>query len=125
MNVVDSSAWLEYFANGPNASFFTPPIEDLEELIVPSITIYEVFKRVLQQRDEGQALQSVAAIEQSTVVELDAGIAVNAARISVELKIPMADSIVLATARVHGATVWTQDEDFRDLPNVQYRRRKT
>jgi predicted nucleic acid-binding protein len=125
MNVVDSSAWLEYFANGPNASFFTPPIEDLEELIVPSITIYEVFKRVLQQRDEGQALQAVAAMEQSTVVELDAGIAVNAARISVELKIPMADSIVLATARVHGATVWTQDEDFRDLPNVQYRRRKT
>ncbi|MCK7473317.1 MAG: hypothetical protein MZV49_06830 [Rhodopseudomonas palustris] len=54
MNVVDSSAWLEYFANGPNASFFTPPIEDLERLIVPSVTIYEVFKRVLQQRDEGK-----------------------------------------------------------------------
>jgi predicted nucleic acid-binding protein len=124
MNVVDSSAWLEYFANGPNASFFTPPIEDLERLIVPSVTIYEVFKRVLQQRDEGQALQAVATMQQGTVVNLDERIAVNAARVSVDLEIPMADSIVLATARAHGAIVWTQDEDFRDLPNVQYRKRK-
>lgn len=124
MNVVDSSAWLEYFANGPNASFFTPPIEDIGQLIVPSVTIYEVLKRVLQQRDEGQALQAVATMQQGTVVSLDERIAVNAARISVDLKIPMADSVVLATARAHGAIVWTQDEDFKDLPNVQYRRWK-
>jgi len=125
MNVVDSSAWFEYFSNGRNASFFTPPIEDLDRLIVPSVTIYEVFKRVLQQREEGQALQAVATMQQGTVVNLDERLALNAARISVDLKIPMADSIVLATARAHSATVWTQDEDFRDLPNVQYRRRKT
>jgi toxin FitB len=124
MNVVDSSAWLEYFANGPNASFFTPPIEDIERLIVPSVTVYEVFKRVLQQRDEGQALQAAATMQQGMVVNLDERIALNAARVSVDLKIPMADSIVLATARAHGAIVWTQDEDFKDLPNVQYRRRK-
>jgi toxin FitB len=124
MNVVDSSAWLEYFANGPNASFFTSPIEDAERLIVPSVTIYEVFKRVLQQRDEGQALQAVATMQQGVVVHLDERIALNAARVSADLKIPMADSIVLATARTHGAIVWTQDEDFKDLPNVQYRRRK-
>jgi len=124
MNVVDSSAWLEYFANGPNASFFTSPIEDIERLIVPSVTIYEVFKRVLQQRDEGQALQAVATMQQGTVVNLDERIAVNAARVSVDLKIPMADSIVLATARAHGAIVWTQGEDLKDFPNVQYRRRK-
>ena len=124
MNVVDSSARLECFANGSNASFFTPPIEDLEQLIVPSVTIYEVFKRVLQQREEGQALQAVATMQQGTVVNLDERLALNAARISVDLKIPMADSIILATARVHSATVWTQDEDFRGLPNVQYRRRK-
>jgi predicted nucleic acid-binding protein len=124
MNVVDSSAWLEYFANGPNASFFTSPIEDTERLIVPSVTIYEVFKRVLQQRDEGQALQAVATMQQGVVVHLDERIALNAARVSADLKIPMADSIVLATARTHGAIVWTQDEDFKDLPNVQYRRRK-
>jgi predicted nucleic acid-binding protein len=125
MNVVDSSAWLEYFANGPNASFFAPPIQDLERLVVPSVTIYEVFKRVLQQREEGQALQAVATMQQGTVVSLDERLALNAARISVDLKIPMADSVVLATARAHSATVWTQDEDFKDLPNVQYRRRKT
>jgi predicted nucleic acid-binding protein len=124
MNVVDSSAWLEYFANGPNASFFTSPIEDTERLIVPSVTIYEVFKRVLQQRDEGQALQAAATMQQGVVVNLDERIALNAARVSADLKIPMADSIVLATARTHGAIVWTQDEDFKDLPNVQYRRRK-
>jgi len=124
MNVVDSSAWLEYFANGPNASFFTPPIEDIERLIVPSVTIYEVFKRVLQQRDEGQALQAIATMQQGTVVNLDERIAVNAARVGVDLKIPMADSIVLASARAYGAIVCTQDEDFKDLPNVQYRRRK-
>jgi len=124
MNVVDSSAWLEYFANGPNASFFTSPIEDIERLIVPSVTIYEVFKRVLQQRDEDQALQAIATMQQGMVVNLDERIALNAARVRVDLKIPMADSIVLATARAHGAIVWTQDEDFKDLPNVQYRRRK-
>ena len=124
MNVVDSSAWLEYFANGPNASFFTSPIEDIERLIVPSVAIYEVFKRVLQQRDEGQALQAVATMQQGMVVNLDERIALNAARVSLDLKMPMADSIVLATARAHGAIVWTQDEDFKDLPNVQYRRRK-
>ena len=120
MNVVDSSAWLEYFANGPNASFFTPPIEDLEQLIVPSVTIYEVFKRVLQQREEGQALQAVATMQQGAVVDLDERLALNAARISVDLKIPMAESTILATARVHSATVWTQDEDFKDIKGVNF-----
>ena len=124
MNVVDSSARLECFANGSNASFFTPPIEDLERWIVPSVTIYEVFKRGLQQREEGQALQAVATVQQGTVVKLDERLAISAARIGVDLKIPLADRVVLATARAHSATVWTQDEDFRDLPNVQYRRRK-
>ena len=124
MNVVDSSAWLEYFANGPNASFFTPPIEDLERWIVPSVTIYEVFKRGLQQREGGQALQADATVQQGTVVKLDERLAISAARIGVDLKIPLAGRVVLATARAHSATVWTQDEDFRGLPNVQYRRRK-
>ena len=124
MNVVDSSAWLEYFANGPNAALFSAPIEQTDDLIVPSLTIYEVFKRVLQQRDEGRALQAVAVMQQGTVVDLDARIALSAARISLERKLPMADSVVLATARAHGATVWTQDGDFKGLPGVQYRKRK-
>jgi toxin FitB len=123
MNVVDSSAWLEYYANGPNASFFATPIEQTGELIVPSLTIYEVFKRVLQQRDESDALRAVAAMEQGTVVDLDTGLAMAAARLSIDLRLPMADSVVLATARLHDATIWTQDSDFEGLARVRYRAR--
>ena len=124
MNVVDSSAWIEYFANGPNAAFFATAVEKIDDLIVPSLTIYEVFKRVLQQRNEGDALQAVAVMQQGEVVDLDARIALSAARISLEYKLPMADSVVLATARAHGATLWTQDADLKDLPRVQYRKRR-
>ncbi len=125
MNVVDSSGWLEYFANGPNASFFARAIEDTESLIVPSVTLYEVFKRVLQQRNEGDALQAVAVMQQGTVVDLDACIALSAARISVEKGLPMADSVVLATARSYEATLWTQDIDFDGLAGVKYRGKRS
>jgi predicted nucleic acid-binding protein len=124
MNVVDSSAWLEYFANGPNASFFAPAIEQADDLLVPSLTLHEVFKRILQQTDEGHALQAVAVMQQSTVVDLDARIALDAARISVKNKLPMADSIILATAWAYEATVWTQDEDFKEIPGVRFRKKK-
>jgi toxin FitB len=125
MNVVDSSAWLEYFANGPNASFFAGPIEGTDELVVPSLTIYEVFKRVLQQREEGDALRAVAIMQQGAVVDLDARLALSAARLSLETRMPMADSVVLATARLHDATLWTQDADFEGLPGARYRLRRT
>jgi predicted nucleic acid-binding protein len=124
MNVVDSSAWLEYFAGGPNASFFSGAIEEIGELIVPSLTIYEVFKRVLQQRDEGDALRAVAVMQQGAVVDLDVRLALAAARLSLDTRLPMADSVVLATARQHDATVWTQDADFEHLSGVRYRPRK-
>ncbi len=120
MNVVDSSGWLEYFADGPNADFFSSAVETVDELVVPSVSMYEVFKRVLQQRDEGDALQAVAVMQQGTVVNLDTTIALSAARLSVELKLPMADSIMLATARAHDATLWTQDADFEGMDGVQY-----
>ncbi len=120
MNVVDSSGWLEYFADGPNADFFAAAIENTEELVVPSISIYEVFKRVLQQRDEEAALQVVALMAQGQVVELDQTLALSAAKISHDLKIPMADSIILATARAHKAILWTQDIDLAGVENVQY-----
>jgi toxin FitB len=125
MNVVDSSAWLEYFANGPNAGFFARPIEGSDELIVPALTIYEVFKRVLQQRDEGSALRAVAVMQQGTVIDLDLRLALNAARVSIDTKLPLADSVVLATARLHDATLWTQDADFESLPGVRYRPRRS
>ena len=121
MNVVDSSGWLEYFADEANADFFADAIENVEELIVPAISIYEVFKRVYQQRGEGDALQSVAMMEQGKVVELDTTLALSAAKISLDLKIPMADSIILATARSYGATLWTQDVDFKDVAGVEYK----
>lgn len=121
MNVVDSSAWLEYFANGRNAAFFAPAIEKTSDLLVPSLTLYEVFRRVLQQRDEGAALQAVAVMEQATVIDLDAPLAVAAARLSFEHRLPLADSVILATARAHAAVLWTQDADFKGMPGVEYR----
>lgn len=120
MNVVDSSGWLEYLADGPNASFFAPAIERSGELLVPTLSIFEVFKRVLGQCDESQALQSIALMHQGQVVELTASLALDAARLSRSARLPMADSIMLATARAHGATFWTQDSDFEGLPDVRF-----
>jgi len=121
MNVVDSSGWLEYFANGPNADFFASSVEDTSNLIVPSITIFEVFKRVLQQKNESDALRAVALMQQGSVVDLDVSIALQAARVSVDHDLPLADSIILATALANNAVLWTQDADFDGLPGVQYK----
>jgi predicted nucleic acid-binding protein len=121
MNLVDSSAWLEYFADGPNADFFAAALEDTGNLVVPTICLLEVFKRVLQQRGETHALNVVTQMQQGRVVELDAELALNAARLSFDLKLPLADSVILATARAHRATIWTQDADFKGLPGVKYR----
>ena len=120
MNVVDSSGWLEYFANGTNAKFFAPAIEATRELLVPALSLYEVFKRVLQQRGEGEALQAVALMHQGAVIDLTASLALAAARVSVDEKLPMADSIMLATAREYGATLWSQDSDFEKVAGVRY-----
>ncbi len=120
MNVVDSSAWLEYFADGPNAAVFAKPIESTRLLLVPSISLFEVFKRVSQQRDEDDALRVVAVMEQGKVVGLDGATALEAARLSILHKIAMADSIMLATARRHKATLWTQDADFDGLLGTRY-----
>jgi toxin FitB len=125
MNVVDSSAWLEYFANGPNAAFFASAIEKPAELVVPSISLYEVFKRVLQQRDEGSALQAVAVMQQGAMVDLDASLALVAARLSIEHRLPMADSVILATAQSYDAILWTQDADFKGIPGVEYRKQRS
>lgn len=121
MNVVDSSAWLEYFADGPNAAYFAKPIEAVSDLIVPSITLLEVFKRIYQQRDEGNALQAIALMGQGRVVDLDAPLALSAAKLGTELTLPLADSIILATARMFDAILWTQDADFEGLPKVRFK----
>ena len=120
MNVVDSSGWLEYFADGPNADFFAPAIEAVTDLMVPTLSLYEVFKRVLQQRREGDALQAVAVMIQGQVIDLDMDLALSAAKVSSELKLPMVDSVMLATAQAQDATLWTQDADFEGIAGVQY-----
>ena len=120
MNIVDSSGWLEYFADGPNADRFAAPLGNVAELLVPSITLYEVFKVVCRQRGEDAALQAVAMMQQGKVIELSSSIALLAAKLSLDLKIPMADSIILATAQIHNAVLWTQDDDFRGLSGVRY-----
>ena len=123
MNVVDSSGWLEYFADGPHAGLFAKAIEKPEDLVVPTVSLYEVFERLLQQRGDGDALQAVAVMQQGRVVELSDTIALAAARLSTDLAIPMADSIMLATARAWNATLWTQDADFEGVPGVKYAKR--
>ena len=120
MNVVDSSAWLEYFADGPNAEVFADAIETTRELIVPTISLYEVFKRVLQQRGEAAALQAAALMQQGELVELTGPLALSAASLGNQHGLPLADSIIYATARAHQADLWTQDADFDGLPAVHY-----
>ena len=125
MNVVDSCGWLEYFVDAPNADFYAPAIEDIQNLIVPTICILEVFKRVLQQRNEDAALQAIALMHQGLSVDLTSSIALDAAKIGTQLKLPLADSVILATARTHAAVIWTQDEDFKGIKGVKYIERKT
>ncbi|MCK4519434.1 MAG: type II toxin-antitoxin system VapC family toxin [Candidatus Omnitrophica bacterium] len=120
MNIVDSCGWLEYFANGSNANFFAPPIEDTKNLVVPVICIFEVFKRVYQQRGEGAALQAVALMHQGKIITLDDTCALYAAKCSINYNIPMADSIILAIARLNKAQIWTQDIDFKGIEGVKY-----
>jgi len=125
MNVVDSSGCVEYLANGINAKFFTPPVQDLEKLLVPSICLYEVFKRLVLDSWEENALQAVGIMSYGHIIELNRKIAIDAARISLELKLAMADSIIFATAHEYDATLWTQDAHFKGMEGVKYIERKS
>jgi len=120
VNVVDSSAWLEYFAAGPNAGRFAAAIEATADLLVPSIVVLEVTRRVMQQRGEDAALQAAALLHQGRVIPLDGALALSAAKAGLEHKLPLADSIILATALQFDATIWTMDADFTRIPNVRY-----
>ena len=121
MNVVDSSGWMEFFTDGLNASFFASAILRSADLIVPTISLYEVFKKILTETgDPNAALQAVNQMKQGEIVDLTEEIALEAATLSCELKLPMADSVLLATARRRNATLWTQDADFEDVKGVKY-----
>jgi len=120
MNIVDSSGWLAFFADEPNAKHFLLPLRDTASLVVPTITIYEVFKVVLRESTESDALQSVAAMQKGTVVDLTTKIAIAASKLSLQNRLPMADSVILATAREFNTRIWSQDSDFEDFPEVEY-----
>ena len=120
MNIVDSSGWLAYFADEPNAKHFLTSLNDSASLVVPTVTIYEVFKVVLRESGENNALQAVIAMQKGTVVDLKASLAIAASRLSLEHNLPMADSIILATAQEFNAIIWTQDSDFKNMSNVKY-----
>ena len=115
-NVVDSSAWLEYFADTPRARLFAAAIEDTRRLVVPVITVYEVFKKVRRERGDDEALQAVAAMLHGRIVEVDVTLALEAG----QLDLPLADSLVYAAALRAGATLWTQDADFDGVAGVKY-----
>ncbi len=120
MNIVDSSGWLEYLAGESNKDFFAPVIQDTERLVVPTICMYEVFKRFLGQRDEEEALEAIGFMSLGNVVQLTREIAIDAAQVSIAMKLAMADSVILATARAYDATLWTQDKDFNGIEGVKY-----
>ncbi len=122
MNLVDTSGWLEYFFDEANAGYFSSPIEETHALLVPVICLYEVFKKVNSVADEARALQAVAQMKQGLIVDITEDIALSAALISLKHKLPMADSLIYATARGHGAILWTQDDHFRNLPGVNYKK---
>lgn len=120
MNLVDSSGWLEYFADGKNAKFFAPAIEELDSLVVSSINLYEVFKKVTLEKSEHDALQAISLMQQAKVISVNSIIALQAAKLCIEKKLPMADSLIYATAIQHNAILWTQDNDFKGLKDVKF-----
>jgi len=120
MNIVDSSGWLAYFADEPNAKHFLAPLNDSASLVVPTVTIYEVFKVVLRESGENDALQAAAAMQKGTVVALTVPLAIAASKLSIEHALPMADSLILATAQEFKAILWTQDSDLKNINNVKY-----
>jgi toxin FitB len=121
MNLVDTSGWIEYFFGGSNASFFSGPIEAIDELVVPTVCLYEAFKKISLVADQSRALRAIAQMKQARVIDLTPDIALKASVISIQHKLPMADSLIYATAKTVDATVWTQDEHFRGLPQVNFR----
>lgn len=119
MNVVDSSAWLEYFGGGPDAGAFADAIADAERLVVPAITLFEVFKRIRLDHGLDAALYAVAHMQRGRVIDLDANLAVAAAELSAESGLSMADSVVLATSRAARAVLWTRDADLKVVGGVE------
>lgn len=121
MNLVDASGWLEYFTDGPDAAFIAQTLQETDGLVVPVVTILEVFERICRQHGEGEALQAAAAMQQGVVVPLDTSLALEGGRLAVEHRVSPAAGAVLAAAARHDARVWTLDANLRHVPGVRYR----
>jgi predicted nucleic acid-binding protein len=119
-HLVDATGWLEYFADGPNAGYFAAAIEQPAHLLVPTVVITKVFRRIYLDAGEGEALQAAALLQQGIVVDFDDTLALDAGRIAATDKLALPSAMLVATARRHGALIWTQDDDFADLPDVRY-----
>ena len=125
MNVVDTSGWIEFLFEGSNAGVFAPLVENIDDLLVPVICMYEVFKKVNAVADEPKALQAIGLMKQGRVIEVTEAISLRAALISLKHRLPMADSLILSTAWSEQATLWTQDKHFAGLPGVEYKTSRT
>ena len=125
LTVVDSSGWIEFFTDGPQANDFAPAIEAPPQLIVPSLSLLEVFKWVLREHGESAAIQATALMQRGQVVELNTQLALEAAQLGLAHHLPMADSVILATARRHKARLLTLDSDFAELRDVVWIPKKT
>jgi predicted nucleic acid-binding protein len=120
MNIVDTSGWLEYFADSPAARHFSSAIENTGDLLVPSIVLYEVFKKIALTFDENKAFSAVAQLKQGRLIDVDEAVALYAGKVSIEKKLPMADALIYASALLNDATLYTQDAHFEGLPQVRY-----
>jgi predicted nucleic acid-binding protein len=120
VDLIDSCGWLEYFTDGPNVDFFSAPILAQSKIIVPTIVIYELWKKIVREQGEEIAIEITAQLKRFDIVPLDESLSISAAKISLEHKLPMADSIIYATAQKHKAVLWTQDADFKDFTDVKY-----
>jgi toxin FitB len=114
--VLDSSCWLEFLMDTPRAALFADVLEDADALLVPVITVYEVIKKIVRELGDDIASSSLVLMQRSTVVNIDLALATQAMRNG----LPLADSLIYATAQMHGATLWTQDQHFEGLPGVRY-----
>lgn len=120
MNLVDSSGWLEYLADDPGAGFFAEALGDSENLLVPTICMLEAARIVTRERGVDEAVEAVTLMMRGCIVDLDVSIMLSAAQLALEHHLPLADSAILATARIYGATLWTQDSDFKGIEGVRY-----
>lgn len=120
MNVVDSCGWLEYFANGTNADFFAPAIENVQDLIVPHIVVFEVSKRLRHLYGDSGEAQGMAFLEKGLLVGGDMALMRLAARAAKNHTLAMADAIIWQTAQLRQAPLFTQDVDLKDLPGVVF-----